>query len=74
MVSVLGFSGIPQALSAPRGGAEAGSEERRREASGRQAWGAGRAAGTGEGQRAGERPKDGPGPGRSDAAGTRTVV
>lgn len=62
VVSVLGFSGIPQALSAPRGGAEAGSEERRREASGRQAWGAGRAAGTGEGQRAGERPKDGPGP------------
>lgn len=39
VVSVLGFSGIPQALSAPRGGAEAGSEERRREASGRQAWG-----------------------------------
>lgn len=35
VVSVLGFSGIPQALSAPRGGAEAGSEERRREASGR---------------------------------------
>lgn len=27
VVSVLGFSGIPQALSAPRGGAEAGREE-----------------------------------------------
>lgn len=27
MVSVLGFSGIPQALSAPRGGAKAGREE-----------------------------------------------